>query len=153
MIAITRGGLVPAAIVARELGVRIIDTVCIASYDHTRQGELKVLKGLSADTAKLGGGTERVASLAVALVVKMLDALPDATLIHVGDDLARVDLGGELHLTAAVAAHGVAAGLDETDDGPGRTRAGNRRHRSTLPSHAGCASNEAPRYSPRGRGG
>ena len=57
MIAITRGGLVPAAIVARELGVRIIDTVCIASYDHTKQGDLKVLKGISADTAALGGGT------------------------------------------------------------------------------------------------
>ncbi|MDU0960234.1 MAG: xanthine phosphoribosyltransferase, partial [Bradyrhizobium sp.] len=35
--AITRGGLVPAAIVARELGIRVIDTVGIASYDHTRQ--------------------------------------------------------------------------------------------------------------------
>ena len=57
VIAITRGGLVPAAIVARELGVRVIDTVCIASYDHTRQSELKVLKGVSAETAKLGGGT------------------------------------------------------------------------------------------------
>ena len=57
VIAITRGGLVPAAIVARELGVRIIDTVCIASYDHTKQGDLKVLKGISADTAALGGGT------------------------------------------------------------------------------------------------
>ena len=57
VIAITRGGLVPAAIVARELGVRIIDTVCIASYDHDKQGDLKVLKGISAETAKLGGGT------------------------------------------------------------------------------------------------
>ena len=57
VIAITRGGLVPAAIVARELGVRVIDTVCIASYDHTKQGDLKVLKGVSADTAKLGDGT------------------------------------------------------------------------------------------------
>ena len=57
VIAITRGGLVPAAIVARELGVRVIDTVCIASYDHTKQGDLKVLKGVSADAAKLGGGT------------------------------------------------------------------------------------------------
>ena len=27
IIAITRGGLVPAAIVARELGIRVIDTV------------------------------------------------------------------------------------------------------------------------------
>ena len=32
IVAITRGGLVPAAIVARELDVRLIDTVCITSY-------------------------------------------------------------------------------------------------------------------------
>ncbi|MDZ4735245.1 MAG: xanthine phosphoribosyltransferase [Rhodospirillaceae bacterium] len=32
IVAITRGGLVPAAIVARELDLRLIDTVCIASY-------------------------------------------------------------------------------------------------------------------------
>ena len=57
VIAITRGGLVPAAIVARELGVRIIDTVCVASYDHDKQGELTVLKGVSPDVATLGGGT------------------------------------------------------------------------------------------------
>src|ERR1700689_5142905 len=57
VIAITRGGLVAAAIVGRELGVRIIDAVCIASYDHTKQGDLNVLKGISADTAKFGAGT------------------------------------------------------------------------------------------------
>ena len=45
IVAVTRGGLVPAAIVARELGVRIIETVCIASYDHNKQGDLTVLKG------------------------------------------------------------------------------------------------------------
>ena len=44
VIAITRGGLVPAAI-------------CIASYDHTSQGDLQILKGVSSDVAKLGGGT------------------------------------------------------------------------------------------------
>ncbi|NMM45089.1 xanthine phosphoribosyltransferase [Rhodospirillaceae bacterium KN72] len=44
VIAITRGGLVPAAIVARELEVRLIDTVCIASYDHKTQGEANILK-------------------------------------------------------------------------------------------------------------
>ena len=57
IIAITRGGLVPAAIVARELGIRVIDTVGIASYDHTRQGELNILKAISEDTLKLGSGT------------------------------------------------------------------------------------------------
>lgn len=45
LIAVTRGGLVPAAIVARELDLRLIDTVCITSYraDNTR-GELRTLK-------------------------------------------------------------------------------------------------------------
>ena len=57
IIAITRGGLVPAAIVARELGIRVIDTVGVASYDHTRQGELNILKAISEDTLKLGSGT------------------------------------------------------------------------------------------------
>jgi len=57
VIAITRGGLVPAAIVARELGVRIIDTVCVASYDHDKQGDLSVLKAVAPDVARLGGGT------------------------------------------------------------------------------------------------
>lgn len=47
VIAITRGGLVPAAIVARELEVRLIDTVCVSSYEHQDQGELEVLKPVS----------------------------------------------------------------------------------------------------------
>jgi xanthine phosphoribosyltransferase len=57
LVCITRGGLVPAAIVARELGVRIIETVCIVSYDdEKRQGELQVLKGVAEQVAKLGDG-------------------------------------------------------------------------------------------------
>jgi xanthine phosphoribosyltransferase len=44
VVAVTRGGLVPAAIVARELEVRLIDTVCIASYDHKTQGAASILK-------------------------------------------------------------------------------------------------------------
>src|SRR3546814_14855344 len=32
IVAITRGGLVPAAVIARDLDVRLIDTVCIASH-------------------------------------------------------------------------------------------------------------------------
>ena len=50
IISITRGGLVPAAIIARELGVRNIETICIASYhEYKDQGELVVLKGISDD--------------------------------------------------------------------------------------------------------
>ena len=46
IVAITRGGMVPACIVARELEVRLIDTVCISSYEDERQGDLKLLKGV-----------------------------------------------------------------------------------------------------------
>ncbi|MCB1420218.1 MAG: xanthine phosphoribosyltransferase [Notoacmeibacter sp.] len=48
IVCITRGGLVPAAIISRELNIRVIETVSIASYhDYTEQGELKVLKEVS----------------------------------------------------------------------------------------------------------
>jgi xanthine phosphoribosyltransferase len=47
VVAITRGGLVPAAIVARELGIRVIESVCVASYDYDKQGEITVLKAVS----------------------------------------------------------------------------------------------------------
>jgi xanthine phosphoribosyltransferase len=54
VVCITRGGLVPAAIVARELNVRIIETVCIASYhDYKNQGEIQVMKGIGPEVAKL----------------------------------------------------------------------------------------------------
>ena len=57
IVCITRGGLVPAAIVSRELGIRVIETVCIASYhDYKTQGGLEVLKGISGDVVKLGDG-------------------------------------------------------------------------------------------------
>ena len=56
IIAITRGGLVPAAIVARELDIRLIDTICISSYgqletgvEASKQGQLKLLKGFDGD--------------------------------------------------------------------------------------------------------
>src|SRR5881227_2806786 len=51
IVAITRGGLVPAAIVARELGVRVIDTVCVTSYSHTVQGEVHLLKRVGPEIA------------------------------------------------------------------------------------------------------
>lgn len=47
LVAITRGGLVPAAIVARELEVRLIDTACMASYDGQERGQVKILKEAS----------------------------------------------------------------------------------------------------------
>ena len=42
--AITRGGLIPAAIVARELECRIIETVSVITYDEELRGEQQVVK-------------------------------------------------------------------------------------------------------------
>ncbi|MEX3009251.1 xanthine phosphoribosyltransferase [Hoeflea sp. TYP-13] len=56
IVCITRGGLVPAAIVSRELNIRLIETVCVASYhDYTSQGEMSVLKEVSSDLLESGG--------------------------------------------------------------------------------------------------
>lgn len=49
IIAVSRGGLVPSAILARELGLRHVDTVCISSYDHNNQRELKVINRVEGD--------------------------------------------------------------------------------------------------------
>jgi xanthine phosphoribosyltransferase len=56
IIAVTRGGLVPAALVARELDIRLVDTICVTSYDASQpggaaneQGEVQVLKGVAGD--------------------------------------------------------------------------------------------------------
>ena len=57
IVCVTRGGLVPAAIVARELEIRLIETVCVASYhDYQSQGTLSVLKGVAESISKIGGG-------------------------------------------------------------------------------------------------
>ena len=56
IVSVTRGGLVPAAIVARELGVRTIETVCVASYDYKNQGEMSVLKTVAEEVTNIGGG-------------------------------------------------------------------------------------------------
>ena len=56
MVCITRGGLVPAAIISRELNIRLIETVCIASYhDYVNQGDMTVLKGISPELLENGG--------------------------------------------------------------------------------------------------
>ncbi|QCE33992.1 xanthine phosphoribosyltransferase [Acetobacteraceae bacterium] len=46
LIAITRGGLIPTAILAREMGCRVIDTICVATYaqEAGTRGEPRTLK-------------------------------------------------------------------------------------------------------------
>ena len=50
IVAVVRGGLVPAAVIARELDIHFVDTVCISSYTIRDQGEMSILKKLE------GGG-------------------------------------------------------------------------------------------------
>ena len=50
IITITRGGLVPASIIARELEIRLVDTVCISSYEFQDQGESQILKPVEIDS-------------------------------------------------------------------------------------------------------
>lgn len=47
IVAIVRGGLVPAQIIGRELEVRLIDTICISSYDDQVQRAPEILKSVS----------------------------------------------------------------------------------------------------------
>ncbi len=55
VVAITRGGMAPAMIVARELDIRTVDTISVKSYDHQTRTDAKILK--SPDVALLGDGT------------------------------------------------------------------------------------------------
>ena len=54
IVAVSRGGLIPAAIVARELDLRLVESVCVETYDHRTMGSPKVTK--SPDIAGDGTG-------------------------------------------------------------------------------------------------
>ena len=55
IVGITRGGLVPAAIVSRELNIRVVDTISVKSYSHQSRAEATVTKAPQSDL--LGDGT------------------------------------------------------------------------------------------------
>ena len=54
VVAITRGGMVPGCIIARELGLRVVETISVASYAHQDQGALQLLK--APDAGLMGDG-------------------------------------------------------------------------------------------------
>lgn len=56
VVGITRGGLVPAMIVARELDIRVVDTISVKSYNHQDRAEAKVIKAPQADVMGDGEG-------------------------------------------------------------------------------------------------
>ncbi|MDF1670876.1 MAG: xanthine phosphoribosyltransferase [Roseovarius sp.] len=55
VVAITRGGMAPAMIVARELDIRMVDTISVKSYNNQTQSDPKVIK--SPDMDLVGDGT------------------------------------------------------------------------------------------------
>ena len=68
IIAVSRGGLIPAAIVARELDIRMVDTICVISYagaeaqEQEPEGAIVILEpdiedGGAGATAKRLSGT------------------------------------------------------------------------------------------------
>ncbi|MDE0303782.1 MAG: xanthine phosphoribosyltransferase [Albidovulum sp.] len=44
LVAIARGGMAPAMIIARELGIRTVDTISVKSYDHQLHVGVEILK-------------------------------------------------------------------------------------------------------------
>ena len=53
IVAISRGGLIPAAIIARELDLRLVESVCVVTYQDETRGEPLVTK----PPAAAGDGT------------------------------------------------------------------------------------------------
>ncbi|MEM1361490.1 MAG: xanthine phosphoribosyltransferase [Pseudomonadota bacterium] len=56
IVAITRGGMAPAMIVARELDVRVVDTISVKSYDYQEHSDAEVLKSPDAELMRDGSG-------------------------------------------------------------------------------------------------
>ncbi len=56
VVAVTRGGMAPAMIVARELDIRIVDTISVRSYDHQTQSDPEIMKMPNTGMADDGTG-------------------------------------------------------------------------------------------------
>jgi len=56
VVGITRGGLVPAMIVARELNIRVVDTISVKSYANQDRAEAVVIKAPQSDLLGDGEG-------------------------------------------------------------------------------------------------
>jgi xanthine phosphoribosyltransferase len=48
IVAVSRGGLIPAAIIARELDLRLVESVCVVTYQDEERGDPVVTKAPAA---------------------------------------------------------------------------------------------------------
>ena len=83
LLAVTRGGLAPAACLSRYLDITHVETICIASYDNRSQRDIDIIK--KAELADDGNGWLIVDDLAdtgktLHLVKEMLPRAHIATL-------------------------------------------------------------------------
>ena len=79
IVCVTRGGLAPAMIIARELGIRLIETVCVASYhDYKDQGGLQIIKPVGQSIIDLAGGS----GSAVLVIDDLVDTGKTARLVR-----------------------------------------------------------------------
>jgi xanthine phosphoribosyltransferase len=79
IVCVTRGGMVPAMIIARELGIRTIETICVASYhEYQEQGGLRVLKPVAPQIVDLAGGD----GSAVLIIDDLVDTGKTARLVR-----------------------------------------------------------------------
>lgn len=76
IVAVARGGLIPAAILAAELDIKLVETVCVSSYDQHRRGAPRVLKALAEQGRRWLVVDDLVDSGATARLVRAM--LPDA---------------------------------------------------------------------------
>jgi xanthine phosphoribosyltransferase len=76
IVAVARGGLIPAAILAQELNLKLVETVCISSYADRSQGEMQILKTLPEAGKRWLAVDDLVDSGATARVVRAM--LPNA---------------------------------------------------------------------------
>jgi xanthine phosphoribosyltransferase len=92
IVAVARGGLVPAALLAQMLDIRLVDTVCVISYADRRQDGIEVVKTLPGDGAGWLVVDDLVDSGATAQVVRsLLPRAHYATLYAKPDGLPQVD--------------------------------------------------------------
>src|SRR5690606_11781385 len=60
VVSIARGGLVPATIVARELNIRVVETVAVKSYDHQNPDQVLGYKEISQQVLDLAKNGSKV---------------------------------------------------------------------------------------------
>ena len=108
IVAITRGGLIPAAIVARELECRLIESVSILTYDEEDRGEPVVIKPPTAagegtgflivdDLVDTGATARVVRGLRERLTKRDAYILDWVVLVHV-----EIAIGGKLKVKTSV---------------------------------------------------